>query len=331
MFTVLLAIGALAQSSRGDSAPTEPDVCKEVLGANATADAGKFELVGYVCPSCPSAPDPAALLADVHEAYTTVNIAFVAWDEKGHVLDQINDPNKPNFNFTKGHVKVLKKVHGRKVMVSIGGGLSGLLNCGAPASFSTNLARGLHRIVDKYGFDGVDFDIEHRSGDYAQCASLLAPVLKSLHSSKLRVSIAPQMVNVNPTTSTISAGQNELAPLVGTTINCISSVMPQMYNTWAAVETIAYAEKYARLATKGWHVKDGSKKFKVKIPVSKLFLGFPCSARGASSGYIAPHQLVTMVKSLRSSGLDIGGMMCWSIGWDRMANYAFAKAMKSLQ
>ena len=145
------------------SAPVEPDVCAAHANANANATASggggsKFELVGYVCPSCPSAPDPAALLADVHEAYTVVNIAFIAWSTDGHVLDQINDPKKPHFNFTKGHVTALKKVRGRKVMVSLGGGLSGVLDCGAPPSFSTNLAKGLHAIVDKYGFDGVDFE-----------------------------------------------------------------------------------------------------------------------------------------------------------------------------
>lgn len=318
------------------SAPVEPDVCAAHANANANATASggggsKFELVGYVCPSCPSAPDPAALLADVHEAYTVVNIAFIAWSTDGHVLDQINDPKKPHFNFTREHVAALKKqVRGRHVMVSLGGGLSGVLDCGAPKSFGTNLARGLHAIVDKYGFDGVDFDIEHRSGDFAKCAALLAPVLKSLHASKLRVSLAPQMGNVNPETSKTSAGQNELAPLVGTALQCMTAVMPQMYNTWAAVESVAYAEKYARLATAGWRVAEDGKRYVVKIPPAKLYLGFPCSARGASSGYIAPKDLVAMLKSLRSSGLELGGIMCWSIGWDRMASYAFAKAMQGL-
>ena len=149
--------------SDDDSTPIEPDVCAKQVAeqqwaADANATSSNFEFVGYVCPSCPSAPDPAALLADVHEAYNVVNIAFIAWSPDGHVLDQINDPKKPNFNFTKHHVKKLKKVQGRKVMVSIGGVLSGVLDCGAPRSFSTNLAKGLHAIVDKYGFDGVDFE-----------------------------------------------------------------------------------------------------------------------------------------------------------------------------
>ena len=139
------------------------------------------------------------------------------------------------------------------------------------------------------------------------------------------------MGNVNPATSKTSAGQNELAPLVGTTLQCMNSVMPQMYNTWAAVESVAYAEQYARLVTAGWQVTEDGKTYKVKIPPAKLYLGFPCSARGASSGYLAPKDLVAMLKSLRSDGLRLGGIMCWSIGWDRMASYAFAKAIQGLE
>ena len=51
----------------------------------------------------------------------------------------------------------------------------------------------------QYGFDGVDFDMEHRMGDYIACAQVIAKVIKGLRGhavnaqKKLMITMAPQV------------------------------------------------------------------------------------------------------------------------------------------
>ena len=58
----------------------------------------------------------------------------------------------------------------------------------ALALLSTDAAavKGLQAVVKKYGFDGVDFDLEHRNGDYVLCGQLVAKVIKGLRREATR-------------------------------------------------------------------------------------------------------------------------------------------------
>lgn len=312
-----------------------PDVCAHLPP---TTPNNNFEVTSYICPSCPSAPDPQQVIDNVHQAYTVVNIAFLAWDnDNGVILDQIDDPKKPNFHFTSTHVTTLKNNGHRKVLASIGGGLAGILKCepSDPTQFSQNMLAGLLNVTQTYGFDGIDFDIEHRDGDFIKCAELLQPVFVGLRNASLLITMAPQMGNVQPVVvvgDPISAGNNELAPLIATTTNCIHAVMPQMYNTWAAVETVEYAKQYAKGIVAGYTLTAGDgTTYAVNIPQEKLYLGFPCTASGANSGgYIDPDVLVGAIQELRNESINLGGIMCWSIGWDQQNQSTFANAMTNL-
>ena len=138
----------------------------------------------------------------------------------------------------------------------------------------------------------------------------------------------------------------------------------QMYNTWAQVETIAYAEQYVQQLLVGYVVAADDETFNVTIPASKLVLGYPASPSGAGSGYIAPSDVVesacgpmdvcsrtfalcysrsrpycvlrcgcgaAVVRALASNGTAIAGLMTWSIGWDHLANWEFANAVAAGQ
>ena len=41
---------------------------------------GGIPLTGYICPSCPSVTNPAAVLADLHTQYSTVIFAFATFE-----------------------------------------------------------------------------------------------------------------------------------------------------------------------------------------------------------------------------------------------------------
>eukprot|EP01084_Bolivina_argentea_P010686 19928_1 len=205
--------------------------------------ANSYILSGYLCPTCPSAPDPTTLIANINKYYTHVNIAFIGWKSDGTIINEFDDDSK-SFTLTKQMVSNLQS-RGVLVFISIGGGAGATLQCSKNGdnSFMNNYINGILNIVSKYGFDGVDFDIEHRTGDFVQCAQLISTVMNTLYAKKLKVSIAPQMVNVYPELATVQPGFNELAPLIAMENSTVLEwVQVQMYNSWSTLETVSYAE-----------------------------------------------------------------------------------------
>ena len=212
-------------------------------------------------------------------------------------------------------------------MLSVGGGDGAVLACNSDSGFAAKLASGLVSYITKYGFDGVDFDIEHRTGDYVACARTIAAVVDALRIAVpgLAVTMAPQMTNVYPDYPSVSAGFNELAPLVNMT--SFDWLQPQMYNTWSGVETVAYAKKYVSQLVAGFDVTAGAESFHVAVEPARIVLGYPASARGAGTGFLDPKLVVAMVRDLRRASVPVKGLMTWSIGWDRQNGYAFSNAV----
>ena len=191
-------------------------------------------LVGYLCPSCSSASNPSQLIENINEYYSTVNIAFIVWDENdGSIVNEFNNPSK-KFYLTPSMISDLQS-QGRDVFVSIGGGAGPTLDCSnnANSDWINTFTQGILNVTSTYGFNGVDFDIEHRTGDYVQCAYLVQKVMNVLSSKGLKLSIAPQMPNLYPDLSTVGAGFNELAPLIS--IVCFFSHCRSLRTTFACV------------------------------------------------------------------------------------------------
>ena len=155
---------------------------------------GKLTLSGYFCAQCDSTPDPASLIANINENYDRVNIAFLGWNPNGTVINQF-DYDDTSFRLTKEMVENLQS-NGKQVLISLGGGAANLLNCASynNKKFIDNFITGIVNYTTLFGFDGVDFDIEHRTGDYVQCAQLIAQVMTTLKRKfRLIVTMAPRM------------------------------------------------------------------------------------------------------------------------------------------
>jgi chitinase len=283
-------------------------------------------LGGYICPTCTSDPAPQNLLANIHPAYNVVFLAFLSFDSSGNVLNGLDAPKK-SFSLTKSDVQNLQN-QGRKVLASVGGGAGAVLDCGSSSTFVSNFGQGLVSIVDEFGFDGIDFDIEHRSGDMIQCANIMTSVI-SIFKSEVPdaiVTITPQMTNLYPDYPQIVSGFNELSPLIASSYDHLDIIQPQMYNTWGQVETISYAEKYVSELSGGFSITTPSKSvLNITVPLDKLVLGYPASPNGAGSGYLDPASVVSMAVTLK-----LRGLMTWSIGWDQQSGWKFANAFQLL-
>lgn len=78
-----------------------------VCVAAAAPAAPRLQLFGYLCPSCPSATEPAKLIKNIHPAYTHVALAFVGWDATGALVNQWDAPDK-GFTLTRAAVAALQ-------------------------------------------------------------------------------------------------------------------------------------------------------------------------------------------------------------------------------
>jgi len=298
------------------------------------ASAAKVSLSGYFCSGCPANPDPNTLVKTIHPAYSTVIFAFIGWDLDGNVVNgwDCNSPTcQKKFNLTKEMVMNLKS-EGRTVLISMGGSASPVLTGNESPQFVSNLVSGILKVVETYDFDGVDFDIEVRSGDAVDCAEITANIITKVKRAKssLIITLAPQMVDLYPPISAISLGFNAQAPVVNLTLPYLKAIQIQMYNSWAQVETIEYAEQYVQQLVNGYDVYGDGKTFHVRIPASKIVLGYPASTSGASSGFLDPNQVITLIPYFENKGIPIGGLMTWCIGWDQIAGWQFANAVASL-
>jgi chitinase len=292
--------------------------------------ASPINLTGYFCASCPSTPDPNALILTLPAAYSTVVFAFVGWDASGNLVNQYDEPTKA-FTLNASIVSALR-AQGRKVLISAGGGAGNTLSGPPPAGFVDTFASGLSALVTTLGVDGVDFDLENFSGDpvAAMGDGGMRDVIRALRAQHpaLLVTLAPQMTDVFPDYPQVTSGFNRYVPLLDDSfIAAIDAVCPQMYNSWSAVETVAYAETYTYELANGFSVKSPSTSFNVTLIPAKVALGFPASRSAAGSGFISPQEVVAMVRALAANNTALAGLMTWDIGWDEQTNFSFAKAV----
>ena len=284
-------------------------------------------LFGYLCADCPSALQPTTLVPAIHASYTRVIFSFAGWDAGGHLLNQWDSPTK-NFTLTPAIVAGLQ-AQGRQVFLSLGGGAANTIS---PALPTATLAGELGALVSTLRLDGIDLDLENFEGDIIGCMAAAAALLAALRAQHpaLLFSSAPQMTDLYPDLQSITAGFNRYVPLLdSSSIGLFDAVMPQMYNSWGAVETLAYAASYAGALQRGYAVTAAGSTYNVTIPGRALMLGYPASRSAAGSGFLAPAGVVGMARALAANNTPIRGLMTWSIGWDEQNAWEFAEAVRT--
>lgn len=153
-------------------------------------------LSGYICPTCASDPDPNSLDKTIHKGYNRVIFAFLVWRADGTIVNKYDAPYSPKyFTLKKEDIEAIKSQNNASVFISVGGDTADPLQCDESSNtkFIDNFVNGVLDVTNKLGFDGVDFDIEHRSGDFVECAELVAKIIDRLYANNLMISMAPQV------------------------------------------------------------------------------------------------------------------------------------------
>ncbi|MER5195057.1 chitinase [Streptomyces sp. NPDC002755] len=265
-------------------------------------------------------------ISGVSSQYDIIAVAFAdATTTPGAVTFNLDSAGLGGYTVDqfKADIKA-KQAAGKKVIVSVGG-QNGTVSVSDPTS-ATNFANSVYTLMQTYGFDGVDIDLENGLN-----ATYMSQALRSLASkagSGLVLTMAPQTIDMQST----SNGYFQTALNVK---DILTVVNMQYYNSGSM------------LGCDGKVYSQGSVDFLTALACiqleggldpSQVGLGLPASTSGAGSGYVSPTVVNNALDCLtRGTGCGsfkpsktypgLRGAMTWSTNWDASAGNAWSAAV----
>jgi chitinase len=266
-------------------------------------------------------------IANVSNQYDLVVVAFADATATPGAVSFTLDPALSSAlgGYTKAQfiadIATLKS-RGKTVIISVGGE-TGRVAVNDAAS-ATNFANSVHALMNEYGFQGVDIDLENGLNP-----TYMASALRQLSSRApgYTLTMAPQTIDVQGN----GGSYFELIKLVK---DITTVVHTQYYNSGSM------------LGCDGRLVSQGNVDFITAqacillgvLRPDQVALGLPASPRGAGSGYVAP-SIVNNALDCLAKGTNCGsfrpsqtwpgirGAMTWSVNWDALNGYNFANTV----
>ncbi len=265
-------------------------------------------------------------LANVPTSYNLVAIAFG---------DSDSTPGQVTFSIDSGLSSALGgytqqqfiddiqtlQSRGQKVILSVGG-QNGTIEVN-DATSASNFASSVYSLIQQYGFDGVDIDLEN-GVDPTYMASALEQ-LESDVGSSLIITLAPQTVDTQSTGNDYFQLALDIQPI-------LTMINTQYYNSGSmnGCDGNVYAE-----GTENFMTALACTELKGGLSPSQVGLGLPSSPSAAGSGYVDPSVVNDALDCLAAQAScgsfvppsaypGIRGVMTWSINWDASNGYNFA-------
>jgi chitinase len=265
-------------------------------------------------------------LADVPATYNLVAVAFgTATTTPGQVAFSLDPTLASDLGgYTQQQfISDIQTLHsrGQKVILSVGGqdGTISVDDAASAASFASSV----YSLIQQYGFDGVDIDLENGVDP-----TYMAEALEQLEGdagSSLIITLAPQTVD------TQSTGDDyfELALDIKSILTMINT---QYYNSGSmnGCDGNVYSE-----GTENFMTALACIELEGGLSPSQVGLGLPASPSAAGSGYVSPSVVNDALDCLAAQANcgsfvppaaypAIRGVMTWSINWDASNGYDFA-------
>ncbi|MFF7069389.1 chitinase [Streptomyces pseudovenezuelae] len=265
-------------------------------------------------------------LSAVQSQYDIIAVAFAdATTTPGAVTFTLDSAGLGGYTVDqfKADVKA-KQAAGKKVVVSVGG-QNGTVSVSDPTS-AANFANSVYTLMQTYGFDGVDIDLENGLN-----ATYMSQALRSLAAkagSGLVLTMAPQTIDMQSTSNAYFQTALNVKDIL-TVVNM------QYYNSGSM------------LGCDGKVYSQGSVDFLTALACiqlegglapSQVGLGLPASTSGAGSGYVSPSVVNNALDCLtKGTGCgsfkpsrtypDLRGAMTWSTNWDAAAGNTWSSAV----
>ncbi|MBB6118778.1 glycosyl hydrolase family 18 protein [Nocardiopsis algeriensis] len=218
------------------------------------------------------------------------------------------------------------QAEGRKVIISVGGEKGNVTV--ANAAQAQNFAATTHALMQDYGFDGVDIDLEHGIN-----AQYLTQALRDLHSragDDLIIAMAPQTIDFQHT----GMGYYQLASNIS---DILTIVNMQYYNSGSM---LGCDQQVYSQGTPDFVAALACIQLEMGLEPHQVGLGLPAVPAAAGGGHMAPSQVVRALDCLEQGTNcgrfspdtpygPIGGVMTWSINWDATNGYQFAETISA--
>ncbi|MFJ4002705.1 chitinase [Streptomyces sp. NPDC090023] len=265
-------------------------------------------------------------ISDVPAAYDIIAVAFAdATSTPGAVSFSLDSAGLNGYTVDqfKADIKA-KQAAGKKVIISVGGE-RGTVAVSDTAS-ANNFANSVYSLMQTYGFDGVDIDLENGLNPTYMTQALRS--LSGKAGSSLIITMAPQTIDMQSTSGSYFQTALNIKDIL-TVVNM------QYYNSGSM------------LGCDGKVYSQGSVDFLTALACiqlegglapSQVGIGVPASTRGAGSGYVSPTVVNNALDCLaKGTGCgsfkpsrtypDLRGAMTWSTNWDATAGNAWIGAV----
>jgi chitinase len=271
-------------------------------------------------------------LASVPTTYDIIAVAFAnATATAGAVTFSVDSGLSAALGgYTDAQLKAdITTVHsrGQKVVLSVGGE-AGSISVGSSTA-ATNFADSIVSLMQSFGFDGVDIDLEN--GVNATFMEQALRNIRSRTSANLIITMAPQTIDMQSTgTAYFSLALNIR--------DILTIVHTQFYNSGSMLgcdQMFAYSQGTVNFMTALACIQLQS-----ALRPDQVALGLPASPQAAGSGYVSPSVVNSALDCLAArtscgsfvpptAWPSIRGAMTWSINWDASNGYAFANSVHS--
>lgn len=270
-------------------------------------------------------------LGDVPKEYNVICISFAdATQTPGEITFTLDSTlSKALGGYTTNEFKAdVIKAHekGQKVVLAIGGEVGNVIINSPQAA--QKFADSAFALMQEYGFDGIDIDLEHGI-DVPNLADALHMLAKKAGSGFI-LTMAPQTMDVY----TYDATYLKLAREVSDILTIMNT---QYYNSGGMP---GYGGANYNQGTIGFLNSLATTQLESGLRPDQVGLGLPATTRAAGGGYQDPANVAAAIESLvygtEAGGFtppkaynNLRGAMTWSINWDATNDYKFAKTVSA--
>ncbi|WBB64483.1 glycoside hydrolase family 18 protein [Streptomyces sp. WMMC500] len=265
-------------------------------------------------------------IRDVQSQYDIIAVAFAdATATPGAVTFNLDSAGLGGYTVDQFKQDIAAKQQaGKTVIISVGGERGTVAVNSAAAA--TNFANSIYTLMQEYGFDGVDIDLENGLNSTYMTQALRQ--LSQRAGPDLVITMAPQTIDMQST-----AGEYFKTAL--NIKDILTVVNMQYYNsgTMLGCDGGVYAQGTINFLTALACIQlEGG------LAPSQVGLGLPASTRAAGGGYTAP-SVVNAALDCLARGTNCGsfkpprtypdlrGAMTWSTNWDATAGNAWSSAV----
>ncbi|MBL7937942.1 MAG: chitinase [Flavobacteriales bacterium] len=335
-----------------------------MLLGSLSAAAQPHDLIGYWQNwNDPNAPYME--LSEVDPRYTIIEVAF-AEPAVGTTFDMVFALAETDEATFTADVAALQ-AGGRKVLISVGG-------ANATVRLNTEDERdqfvtSMLGIMDAYGFDGMDLDLEGTSVNIsggvisapsdATIINLIAAVnsiadaFEIQHGHRMMLTMAPETAYVQGGQSAYGGIWGAYLPIIDALRARLDVLQVQLYNSGSmyGIDGAIYEQGTADFIVsqtdallQGFSTAGG---FFAGLPANKIAVALPACPSAAGGGFTSVEVVADAINYLRGDGPrpeayvldgphpDLRGMMTWSINWDAVATcndnaYEYARSYEDI-